>query len=48
MITETIGDNSYHKLLKYKQLIRSSFKLSEVPFKKIGAYFEHHQYKADY
>ena len=36
MITETIGDKSYHKLLKYKQLIRSSFKLSEVPFKKWG------------
>ena len=42
MITETIGDKSYHKLLKYKQLIRSSFKLSEVPFKKKGAYFEPH------
>ena len=47
MITETIGDKSFHKLLKYKQLIRSSFKLSEVPFKKIRAYFEHHQYKAE-
>ena len=47
MITETIGDKSYHKLLKYKQLIRSSFKLSEVPFKKT-AYFGHHQYKTDY
>ena len=46
MIAETIGDKSYHKLLKYKQLIRSSFKLSEVPFKKIGSYFEHHQNKS--
>ena len=47
MITETIGDKSFHKLLKYKQLIRSSFELSEGSTNK-GAYFEHHQYTTGY